>query len=182
VRPPHSDERRRRTDTAGRALARYLPAGWRVVTKHQDEGTVRNPWHPLWICICVPASKRLTPSEPTAHMGRSEPFATSLQEQYTLRLFCSLRSKTARKVLRSSTHSLRSPAAHSIFKNPREMDSMPVRLWRRGLAAGRGPRTRQQARPRESARSRIGPLPYKATTRAERARLAFTLVIGSSRV
>src|SRR3989344_8794176 len=33
--------------TAGRALARYLPAGWRVVTKHQDEGTKRNPWHPL---------------------------------------------------------------------------------------------------------------------------------------
>src|SRR3989338_4909524 len=36
-------------------------------------------------------------------------------------------------------------------------------------AAGRGPRTRQQARPRESARSRIGPLSYKVTTRAERA-------------
>ncbi len=71
MRPPHSDERRRRTDTAGRALARYLPAGWRVVTKHQDEGTKRNTWHPL----CIPASKRLTPSEPTAHMGRSEPFA-----------------------------------------------------------------------------------------------------------
>src|SRR3989338_5546957 len=71
-------------------------------------------------------------------MGRSEPFATSLQEQYTLRLFCSLRSKTARKVLRSSMHSLRSPAAHSIFKNPREMDSMPVRLWRGGLGAGGG--------------------------------------------
>src|SRR3989338_9327983 len=73
-------------------------------------------------------------------MGRSEPFATSLQEQYTLRLFCSLRSKTARKVLRSSMHSLRSPAAHSIFKNPREMDvhACPPLAERIGGGAGAG--------------------------------------------
>src|SRR3989344_2548700 len=65
------------------------------------------------IRYCILAFQRLTPSEPTAQMGRSEPFATSLQEQYTLRLFCSLRSKTARKVLRSFMHSLPSPPPSS---------------------------------------------------------------------
>ena len=49
-------------------------------------------------------------------------------------------------------------------------------------AAGRGPRARQQARPREQARNRIGPLPYKATTRAERATSGVGAKIGSSRV
>ena len=51
------------------------------------------------------------------------------------------------------------PAAHSIFKNPREIDenACPPLAERIGGGAGR-------------ARSRIGPLPYKATTRAERAR------------
>ena len=52
-----------------------------------------------------------------------------------------------------------------------------MRMEERAAGRGRGIRQQanirdedaQQARPRESARSRIGPLPYKATTRAERA-------------
>ena len=88
----------------------------------------------------VEPTQTAQPETPTAQMGRSEPFATSLQEQYTLRLFCSLCSKTARKVLRSFMHSLRSPAAHSIFKNPREMDvhACPPLAERIGGGAGAG--------------------------------------------
>src|SRR3989344_5319474 len=48
-----------------------LPAGWRVVIQHLSEGTIRNPWHPLlYSCISTAHS-----FEPTAQMGRSEPFA-----------------------------------------------------------------------------------------------------------
>src|SRR3989338_10552387 len=83
-------------------------------------------------------------------MGRSEPFATSLQEQYTLRLFCSLRSKTARKVLRSFMHSLRSPAAHSIFKNPSEMDVHACPPLAERIGGGAGAEGAAYSRARES--------------------------------
>ncbi|MDO8514364.1 MAG: hypothetical protein Q7S50_02350, partial [bacterium] len=57
------------------------------------------------------------------------------------------------------------PAAHSIFKNPREIDENG------GACGGAGAGT-------ESNRT----TPYKATTRAERATSAVSAKIGSSRV
>ena len=53
------------------------------------------------------------------------------------------------------------PPPIQFSKTPAKWMCMPVRLWRRGLAAERG-----------RARSRIGPLPYKVTTRAERANIS----------
>src|SRR3989338_8181866 len=61
------------------------------------------------------------------------------------------------------------PPPIQFSKTPAKWMCMPVRLWRRGLAAERG-----------RARSRIGPLPYKATTRPARAATGVQGKIGTS--
>ena len=74
------------------------------------------------------------------------------------------------------------PAAHSIFKKPREIDvhACPPLAERIGGGAG-AEDAPAGASERVSTKSNRD-TEYKATSRAERARLAFTLVIGSSGV